>query len=121
LVLGNLDAKRDWGYAGDYVRAMWMMLNHKTPDDYVICTGETHSVKEFVEEAFKCVGIKDWQGYVKIDKRFLRPAEVNFLRGDYSKAKKILGWEPQVTFKQLVEMMVKSDLNIENANRVLEK
>jgi GDPmannose 4,6-dehydratase len=121
LRLGNLDAKRDWGYAGDYVKSMWMMLNHTKPDDYVICTGEAHTVKELVEEAFKCVGIKNWEDYVKIDKQFLRPAEVNSLIGDYSKARKTLGWKPEVSFKQLVEMMVKTDLALENANKLLEK
>jgi len=121
LRLGNLDAKRDWGYAGDYVKAMWLMLNHKEPDDYVMCTGETHSVKEFTEEAFNCVGIKDWQGYVKTDPKLLRPAEVNLLIGDYSKAKRILGWEPKIKFKELVKMMVDADLKLENAKRVLEK
>lgn len=121
LKLGNLDAKRDWGYAGDYVQAMQMILDHNKPDDYVICTGETHSVREFVEEAFKCVGIKNWQDYVKIDPNLLRPAEVNLLIGDYSKAKRVLGWEPKVKFKQLVKMMVKADLELENARRVLEK
>ncbi len=113
LVLGNLDAKRDWGYAGDYVDAMWRMLNHKKPEDFVIATGETHSVKEFVEEAFKCVGIDNWQDYVKTDKKFLRPAEVDCLIGDNTKARTVLGWEPKVNFRQLVEMMVKSDLEIE--------
>lgn len=113
LKLGNLDAKRDWGYAGDYVKAMWMMLNYNKPDDYVICTGETHSVREFVEEAFKCVGIKNWQEYVKLDPKLLRPAEVNLLIGDYTKAKKTLGWKPETNFEQLVKMMVKSDLELE--------
>lgn len=117
LKLGNLDAKRDWGYAGDYVKAMWMMLNHSKPEDYVICTGETHSVREFVEEAFKCAGIKDWQKYVKIDKSFLRPAEVNLLIGDNTKAKEILGWKPEVNFKQLVKMMVEADLELEKYNQ----
>ncbi|MBL7147210.1 MAG: GDP-mannose 4,6-dehydratase [Nanoarchaeota archaeon] len=123
LRLGNLDAKRDWGYSGDYVRMMWMMLNHKKPDDYVISTGKAHSVREFVEEAFNCAGVKDWQKYVKTDKRLLRPAEVNLLIGDSSKAKRVLGWEPKVDFKQLVEIMVKSDLESqkENAKRILEK
>lgn len=113
LKLGNLDAKRDWGYAGDYTKAMWMMLNHDKPDDYVICTGETHTVREFAEEAFKCAGIKNWQDYVKTDPKLLRPAEVNLLIGDYSKAKRVLGWEPKVKFQQLVKMMFESDLESE--------
>ena len=121
LRLGNLDAKRDWGYAGDYVKAMWLMLNHKKPDDYVICTGETHTVKEFVEEAFKCAGIKNWQDYVKTDPKLIRPAEVNLLKGDNTKAREVLGWKPEVNFQQLVKMMVEADLKLENANRVLEK
>ena len=110
LRLGNMDAKRDWGFAGDYVKAMWLMLQQDKPDDYVIATGENHSVKEFVEEAFKVVGIKDWEKYVKIDPKFIRPAEVNELRGDYSKAKNKLHWKPEVDFKSLVKMMVEADV-----------
>jgi len=109
LKLGNLDAKRDWGYAGDYVKAMWLMLQEDKPNDYVIATNETHSVKEFVELAFKLAGL-NWKDYVVIDKAFYRPSEVYELRGDYSKAKKKLGWEPTVRFKELVKMMVDSDL-----------
>jgi len=109
LFLGNLDAKRDWGFAGDYVMAMWLMLQHNKPDDYVIATNETHSIKEFLEEAFGYVKL-NWKDYVKIDEKFIRPAEVNLLVGDYSKAKKILGWEPKVKFKELVKMMVEADL-----------
>lgn len=109
LRLGNLDAKRDWGFAGDYIQAMWMMLQQDEPDDYVIATNETHSVKEFVELAFACVGL-DWQKYVKIDTTYYRPSEVQLLQGDYAKAKKILGWEPRVRFKDLVRMMVDSDM-----------
>ncbi|WP_324735234.1 GDP-mannose 4,6-dehydratase [Thermococcus sp. SY098] len=109
LRLGNLDAKRDWGYAPEYVEAMWLMLQQKEPDDYVIATNESHSVREFVEKAFDIVDL-DWQEYVKIDKRFFRPIDVNFLQGDYSKAKKKLGWEPKVRFNKLVEIMVKADL-----------
>ncbi|MBI2589467.1 GDP-mannose 4,6-dehydratase [Candidatus Berkelbacteria bacterium] len=108
--LGNLDAKRDWGFAGDYVRAMHAMLQAEKPDDYVIATSETHSVAEFVEQAFRVIGIKDWKKYVAIDKRFLRPAEVQLLRGDASKARKVLKWEPKVSFSELVEMMVRSDI-----------
>ena len=111
--LGNLDAKRDWGFAGDYVEAMWLMLQQPTPDDYVIATGETHSVREFLEEAFGIVGL-DWQKYVEIDPKYFRPAEVDLLIGDSSKAKQKLGWEPKVKFKDLVKMMVEAD--IKNAN-----
>lgn len=109
LKLGNLEARRDWGYAGDYVEAMWRMLQQGRPDDYVIATGETHSVKEFAELAFKFVGL-NWKDYVAIDKTFYRPSEVHCLKGDYSKARKKLGWKPTVDFKGLVEMMVKADL-----------
>ena len=113
LAFGNLDAKRDWGFAGDYVEAMWLMLQQGKPDDYVIATGETHSIKELFDIAFAEVGIKDWKPYVKQDKRFMRPAEVDFLVGDYSKAKKVLGWEPKVKFPELVKMMVQHDLEAE--------
>ncbi len=109
LKLGNLEAKRDWGYAGDYVEAMWLMLQQEKCDDYVIATNETHSVEEFVELAFNCVDL-NWRDYVTIDKKFYRPAEVNQLIGDYSKAKKILGWRPKVSFKELIKMMVDLDL-----------
>lgn len=110
IVLGNLDAKRDWGYAGDYVEAMWLMLQQKTPDDYVIGTGETHSVKDFVDAAFRHVGITDWKRYVRQDKRFMRPAEVDLLLADITKARQKLGWKPTVTFDGLVGMMVDSDI-----------
>lgn len=109
LFLGNLDARRDWGYAPDYVRAMWMMLQQDTPDDYVIGTGEAHTVREFVEEAFAAADL-DWKEYVEIDPRYFRPAEVDYLLADASKARKVLGWEPQVTFKKLVQIMVEADL-----------
>jgi len=109
LRLGNLNAKRDWGYAGDYVEAMWLMLQQKKPQDFVIGTGETHSVKEFVELAFDYVGL-DPKKYVKIDKKFWRPAEVDILVADASKARKILTWKPKVSFEQLVKMMVDADL-----------
>lgn len=109
LRMGNLDAKRDWGFAGDYVRAMWLMLQQPTPDDYVVATGTTQSVKELVQVAFNRAGL-DWEKYVKIDKAFMRPAEVDLLVGDPSKAKKNLGWVPEVNFKQLVEMMVDADI-----------
>ena len=116
LVLGNLDAKRDWGFAGDYVEAMWLMLQQPQADDYVIASGETHSVREFLEEAFGIVGL-DWKKYVEIDQKYFRPAEVDLLIGDSSKAKKILGWEPKVRFKDLVKMMVEADIkNINSKN-----
>ena len=110
LKLGNLEAKRDWGYAPDYVESMWLILQHDEPDDYVIATNEAYKVEEFVEKAFALVGL-DWQKYVKVDERFLRPLDVNFLQGDYSKARQKLGWEPKVKLDQLVEIMVKEDLN----------
>jgi GDPmannose 4,6-dehydratase len=111
ITLGNLEAKRDWGYAPDYVEAAWLMLQQDTPDDYVIATGETRSIKEFLDVAFNCVGITDWEGYVVQDPRFFRPAEVDVLRGDYSKAKNVLGWEPRTPFNVWVERMVKNDIN----------
>ena len=111
LRLGNLDAKRDWGFAGDYVEAMWLMLQQERPDDYVIATNETHTVQEFVELAFARADL-DWKQYVKIDKKFMRPAEVDLLIGDPLKAKKTLGWEPKTSFKELVHMMVDSDLDL---------
>ncbi|WP_250126129.1 GDP-mannose 4,6-dehydratase [Chroococcidiopsis sp. CCMEE 29] len=109
LYMGNLDAKRDWGYAKDYVRAMWLMLQQPQPDDYVIATGKTHSVREFLDLAFGYVNL-NWQDYVEFDERYLRPAEVELLIGDPSKAKQKLGWEPSVTFEQLVGLMVEADL-----------
>ena len=109
LHLGNLDAKRDWGFAGDYVEAMWMMLQHDTPDDYVIATGEVHTVREFCSAAFGCLGL-DYERYVKVDPRFFRPVDVNTLFGDPTKVRTILGWEPRVHFEQLVEMMVRADM-----------
>lgn len=117
LHLGNLEAERDWGFAGDYVQAMWLMLQQDTPDDYVIATGETHSVKEFVKIAFERAGL-NWEDHVVIDKKFFRPAEVDQLVGDSSKAKEKLGWVPEVSFRELVCMMVDSDIkyyqNVEN-------
>jgi len=109
LRLGNLDAKRDWGFAGDYVEAMWLMLQQDEPDDFVISTGETHSVREFVELAFAEVGL-DWEKYVVVDPKFVRPTEVELLLGDPSKARRVLGWEPKVRFEGLVKMMVKADV-----------
>ena len=111
LYLGNLEAKRDWGFAGDYVEAMWLMLQQSKPQDFVIATGETHSVKEFLQEAFDYAKL-DWKKYVKIDKRYLRPTEVDLLLGDSSKARRILKWKPKVNFKQLVRMMVDSDMKV---------
>jgi GDPmannose 4,6-dehydratase len=109
LPLGNLDSRRDWGYAGDYVRAMWLMLQQDEPDDYVIATGETHSVRKLCEIAFDHVGL-DWQQYVVQNERFMRPAEVDLLVGDASKAGHVLGWEPTVSFRELIQMMVEADL-----------
>lgn len=109
LYLGNLDAKRDWGFAGDYVEAMWLMLQAAKPNDYVISTGETHSVREFLEEAFVQAGL-NWQDHVEIDPRYFRPTEVDLLIGDSSKAREVLGWRPKVTFKALVKMMVDADM-----------
>jgi GDPmannose 4,6-dehydratase len=110
LRLGNLDAKRDWGHARDYVRAMWMMLQQAKPDDYVVGTGETHSVREFVEIAFDRVGL-DWKDYVVVDPKFYRPAEVDLLLSDPTKARKNLGWEPKVSFEELVHEMVDEDVS----------
>lgn len=109
IYLGNMDAKRDWGYAPEYVEAMWRMLQQDKPDDYLIATGETHTVREFVEEAFKVAGIKDWKKYVEIDPRYKRPAEVDILIGNPEKARKVLGWKPKVKFKELVKLMVEAD------------
>lgn len=111
LYLGNLDAKRDWGFAGDYVQAMWLMLQQPKPDDYVIATGQTHSVREFLQEAFGYAGL-DWQKHVVIDKRYLRPTEVDCLLGDNAKARAKLKWKPKVNFRQLVRMMVDSDMKV---------
>jgi GDPmannose 4,6-dehydratase len=116
LYLGNLEAKRDWGYAKEYVEAMWLMLQQNEPDDYVIATGETHSVEEFLNEAFEYANL-DWHDYVEIDAEYLRPTEVDQLIGDASKAKRAFGWEPTVTFKQLVRLMVDSDIALLEYNR----
>jgi GDPmannose 4,6-dehydratase len=109
LRLGNLDAQRDWGFAGDYVEAMWLMLQQDTPDDYVVSTNETHSVREFCEIAFGHVGL-EWEPYVRQDEKFMRPAEVDLLIGDSAKARTTLGWKPKVGFEQLVTMMVDADI-----------
>jgi GDPmannose 4,6-dehydratase len=112
LRLGNLEAKRDWGYARDYVEAMWLMLQQEKPDDYVIATGETHSVREFLEEAFSYAGL-DWRAHVVTDPKYLRPAEVDLLLGDPAKARAALGWRPRVAFKELVRLMVDADMEID--------
>ncbi|MFZ9483450.1 MAG: GDP-mannose 4,6-dehydratase, partial [Ilumatobacteraceae bacterium] len=117
LVLGNLDFKRDWGYAGDYVKAMWLMLQQDEPDDYVVATGETHSGEELVSLAFAEAGIDDWRRYVRQDQKFFRPAEVDLLMGDPTKAQEKLGWTREVDFPSLVAMMVENDLRLESAKR----
>jgi GDPmannose 4,6-dehydratase len=118
LYLGNLDAKRDWGFAGDYVETMWLMLQQERSDDYVIATGETHSVREFLDEVFGYLGL-DWQEYVEIDPQYYRPTEVDFLQGDSSKARKILKWEPKVTFKELARIMTDADMKIAENEKIL--
>tara|TARA_Y100000385_G_C13036012_1_gene613030 strand:- start:335 stop:1297 length:963 start_codon:yes stop_codon:yes gene_type:complete len=112
ISLGNLDAKRDWGYAPDYVEAMWLMLQQETPEDYVIATGDTYSIREFLEVAFNHIGIKDWGPYIKQSPQFMRPAEVDVLRGDFSKAKEKLGWNPKTSFVDLVKKMVDNDIKL---------
>ena len=116
LYLGNMDAKRDWGFAGDYVEAMWRMLQHDEPGDFVVATGEAYSVREFVELAFSAADL-DWREYVEIDPKYFRPTEVDYLLGDPSKARTILKWEPQTSFKQLVQMMVTADLRLAEEER----
>jgi GDPmannose 4,6-dehydratase len=118
LYIGNLDAKRDWGYAGDYVEAMWLMLQQDKPDDFVIATGETHSVREFVQEVFGCLEL-DWQKYVEVDPKYFRPTEVDLLQGDASKAEKVLGWKPKVSFKTLAKMMTNADLKIAQEEKII--
>jgi GDPmannose 4,6-dehydratase len=115
LVLGDLQPKRDWGYAGDYVKAMWLMLQQEQPDDYVVATGRTHSVEEFLTLAFQAVEIADWRRYVRQDERFFRPAEVDLLVGDTTKARSVLGWRPEVDFRGLVHRMVEHDLKLERS------
>jgi GDPmannose 4,6-dehydratase len=112
ISLGNLDSKRDWSHAKDIINGIYLIMQHNEPDDFVLCSGETHSVREFIEEAFKIVNISDWQNYIEIDQQFIRPAEVNLLQGDYSKAKRILNWEPKVSFKELVQEMIESDIKL---------
>ena len=114
ISLGNLESRRDWGYAPDYVEAVWMMLQQDTPDDYVIATNEAHSIRDFLDEAFNIVGIKDWSSLVKQDPRYMRPAEVDVLRGDYTKANDNIGWSPKTSFKSLVKKMVDNDVAILN-------
>ncbi|WP_319586138.1 GDP-mannose 4,6-dehydratase [uncultured Desulfobulbus sp.] len=118
LYMGNLDSYRDWGFAGDFVEAMWMMLQHDTPDDYVVATGKSHTVKELVELAFKILDM-DWKEYVEIDPRYYRPAEVDYLKGDYSKVRETLGWEPKVSFEELIKMMVENDLEIAHNDKIV--
>lgn len=120
LFLGNLDAKRDWGYAKEYIEAMWLMLQQEKPDDFVIATGETHSVREFLEETFGYLEL-DWKKYVEVDKRYFRPAEVDLLLGDPSKAKRLLGWKPRTTFRDLVRVMVDSDMALAKEEAVLKE
>ncbi|MGD8500203.1 MAG: GDP-mannose 4,6-dehydratase [Phycisphaerales bacterium] len=118
LYLGNLDAKRDWGFAGDYVEAMWLMLQQDEPDDYVVATGESHSVREFVTEVFGCLDL-DWREYIEIDPRYFRPSEVDYLEGDASKARKILKWKPKVTFRELARMMTDADMKIAEREKII--
>ena len=118
LYLGNLDAKRDWGYAGDYVEAMWLILQQDKPGDFVIATGETHSVREFVQEVFGCLDM-DWHKYVEVDPVYFRPTEVDMLQGDATKAAKVLGWKPKVSFKELAKMMTEADLRIAGQEKII--
>lgn len=120
LYLGNLDAKRDWGFAGDYVEAMWLMLQQEKPDDYVVATGQTHSVKEFLAEVFGYLEL-DWQKYVEIDPRYFRPTEVELLLGDAAKAKKMLNWEPKISFKSLAKMMTDADMKAAGNEKILKE
>jgi len=118
LFLGNLDAKRDWGYAGDYVEAMWLMLQQDVPDDYVVATGETHSVGEFLDEVFGCLDM-DWRPYVDKDPKYFRPTEVDLLLGDPTKARQVLNWQPKITFKELARMMTEADMKIARDEKLL--
>ena len=112
ITLGNLDSRRDWGYAPDYVESMWLMLQHDIPDDYIIATGKIHSIRYFLNKAFECIGIYDWNKYVKQDERFLRPAEVDELVGDFQKAREVLGWSPKVSLEEMIKKMVKNDIKL---------
>jgi GDPmannose 4,6-dehydratase len=120
LYLGNLDARRDWGFAGDYVEAMWLILQQPRPDDYVVATGETHSVREFLDEVFGYLGL-NWNSYVEVDSRYFRPAEVNILQGDATKAKKVLGWEAKVSFPALARIMTDADMEIAEREKALKE
>jgi len=120
LFLGNLDAKRDWGFSGDYIEAMWLMLQHHEPDDYVVATGECHSVREFLDEVFEYLEL-DWQNHVEIDPRYFRPTEVDLLQGDASKARRVLNWNPRVSFKDLAQMMVEADMCLAQRERAVQK
>jgi GDPmannose 4,6-dehydratase len=120
LYLGNLDAKRDWGFAGDYVEAMWLMLQQEKSDDYVVATGESHSVREFVEEVFSYLGL-DWHKYVEVDERYFRPTEVDYLEGNAGKARRVLGWEPKVKFKGLARMMTDADMEIAEREKIIKE
>jgi len=112
ISLGNLESKRDWGYAPDYVEGKWLMMQQEKSDDYVLATGETHSIREFLDEAFKLIGIDNWSKYIKVDPRFIRPVEVSYLLGDSTKSQKVLGWKPKTPFKDLVKIMVENDINL---------
>lgn len=112
ISLGNLESKRDWGYAPDYVEGMWLMMQQEKSDDYVLATGETHSIREFLDEAFKLIGIDNWSKYIKVDPKFIRPVEVSYLLGDSTKSQKVLGWKPKTPFKDLVKIMVENDINL---------
>ena len=109
---GNLESKRDWGYAPDYIEAMWLMLQHDTPDDYVVATGESHTIRDFLSSAFKAIGVDDWRPYVTQDPKYMRPAEVDVLCGDYSKTERVLGWTPKTSFEELVYRMVANDIKL---------
>ena len=115
--MGNLDASRDWGFAGDYVEGMWMMLQHSKPDDWVLATGETHTVKEFLQKSFSCINL-NYEDFVLSSKDYFRPNEVNYLLGDSSKASKQLGWKPKVSFDELVKMMVESDIKLAKSEKI---
>ena len=112
ITLGNLDSRRDWGYSPDYVKSMWMMLQQDKPDDYVIATGEEHTIREFLEIAFKCINIDDWEKYVLQDERYMRPAEVAVLCGDSSKAREVLGWKPETSFERMIINMITNDIEL---------
>ena len=120
MTLGNLEASRDWGFAGDYTEGMWMMLQHKQPDDWVLATGETHTVKEFAEKTFEKLDL-NWEDYVEVSEKYFRPNEVDYLLGDSTKASKELSWKPKTSFDELIDMMIESDLNLGKREQVLLK